>query len=102
MYLQTRTSIAILPPTKTPTMLKNNLLIFIRNLRRQKLFSIINLLGLTAGITSTLVIYLYIRNDFTHDRFHKRASQIYRVNQTNIWGENDQQLARTGPGVAQA
>lgn len=83
-------------------MLKNYFVIFVRNLRRQKLFSIINLLGLTAGIASTLVIYLYVRSDFSHDRFHKYADRIYRVNQTNIWGENDQQLARTGPGVAQA
>jgi putative ABC transport system permease protein len=83
-------------------MLRNYLIIFVRNLKRQKLFSTINLIGLTAGIASTLVIYLYVRNDFSHDRFHQYADRIYRVNQTNIWGENDRQLARTGPGVAQA
>jgi putative ABC transport system permease protein len=55
------------------------------------------------GIVSTLVIYLYVRDDFSHDRFHKNADQIYRVNQTNIWNENDhRQLARTGPGVVSA
>jgi putative ABC transport system permease protein len=84
-------------------MLKSYFMLFVRNLSRQKLFSIINLLGLTVGITSTLVIYLYVRNDFSHDRFHKNADRIYRVNQTSIWSENDErQLARTGPGVAQA
>ncbi len=84
-------------------MLRNYLVLFARNLRRQKLFSIINLLGLTVGIASTLVIYLYVQNDFSHDRFHKNADRIFRVNQTNIiWGEKDQQLARTGPGVAHA
>ncbi len=83
-------------------MLKNCLILFIRNLRRQKLFSIINLLGLTTGITSTLLIYLYVRNDFSHDRFHKNAERIYRVNQTYLWGEPDLQFARTGPGVGQA
>jgi putative ABC transport system permease protein len=83
-------------------MFRNYFVIFIRNLRRQKLFSIINLIGLTAGIIISLVIYLYVRNDFSHDRFHQYADRIYRVNQTNIWGDNDQQLARTGPGVANA
>lgn len=83
-------------------MLKNYFILFVRNLGRQKLFSIINLLGLTAGLTSTLVIYLYVRNDFSHDRFHENADRIYRINQTNLLGDNDQQLARTGPGVAQA
>jgi len=84
-------------------MFRNYLVLFVRNLRRQRLFTIINLLGLTAGITSTLIIYLYVRSDLNHDKFHKNAGRIYRVNQTNIWDENDnRQLARTGPGVAEA
>lgn len=84
-------------------MFRNYFVLFVRNLTRQKLFSVINLLGLTAGIASTLIIYLYVQNDFSHDSFHKNAGRIYRVNQTNIWNENDQkQLARTGPGVAHA
>lgn len=84
-------------------MFRNYALLFLRNLNRQKLFSIINLLGLTAGIASTLAIYLYVRDDFSHDRFHKNVHRIYRVNQTNIWDEKDHnQIARTGPGVAQA
>ncbi len=84
-------------------MLKSYFVLFFRNLRRQKLFSSINLIGLTMGMVSTLVIYLYVRDDFSHDRFHKNADRIYRVNQTNIWNENDpRQLARTGPGVVGA
>ena len=83
-------------------MLRNYFVLFFRNLTRQKLFSIFNVLGLTAGIATTLVIYLYVRGDFSHDRFHEHADRIYRVNQSNILGESDQQLARTGPGVANA
>lgn len=84
-------------------MIKNYLVLFIRNLQRQKLFSFINLLGLTVSIVSTLVIYLYVRHEFSFDRFHKDADRIYRVNQTFIWGEgNDSQFASTGPGVATA
>lgn len=84
-------------------MLQYNILIFIRNLKRQKLFSFINLLGLTVSMTSALLIYLYISNELSYDRFHTHADRIYRVNQTFIWGENnDQQFASTGPGVASA
>ena len=84
-------------------MLKYYFLLFFRNLKRQKLFSFINLLGLTVSIASTLLIYLYVRNEFSYDRFHNHAERIYRVNQTFIWGEdNNMQFASTGPGVAYA
>ncbi len=82
-------------------MLKNYLLLFTRNLQRQKLFSLINLLGLTVSVASTLLIYLYISSEFSYDSFHKNADRIYRVNQTFIWGEDDnRQFSSTGPGVA--
>lgn len=82
-------------------MLKYYFLLFIRNINRQRLFSAINLLGLTAGIVSTLLIYLYVQNEFSYDRFHANAENIYRINQTFIWGENDDnQFASLGPGVA--
>jgi putative ABC transport system permease protein len=84
-------------------MFKYSLLLFARNLRRQKVFSFINLLGLTVSIVSTLLIYIYVQHEFSYDRFHKDVSRIYRVNQTFIWGENsDNQFASTGPGVAYA
>jgi len=84
-------------------MLKNALILFARNLRRQKLFSTINLLGLTVSISSALLIYLYVRHEFSYDRFHPHADRIYRVNQTFIWGErDDHQFGSTGPGVATA
>lgn len=70
-------------------MLKYYLLLFARNLKRQKLFSFINLLGLTVSMVSTLLIYLYVSHEFSYDRFHPYADRIYRVNQTFIWGENN-------------
>ncbi|MBL7858109.1 MAG: ABC transporter permease [Cyclobacteriaceae bacterium] len=80
-----------------------NLLLFLRNIRHQKLFTIINLSGLTAGIVSTLLIYLYVQHELSFDRFHTHADKIYRINQTFIWGENDpNQFASLGPGVAHA
>ncbi|MBI1769162.1 MAG: ABC transporter permease [Bacteroidetes bacterium] len=82
-------------------MLKYYLLLFSRNLQRQKLFSFINILGLSVGMTSALLMYLYVSSEFSHDRFHQNANRIFRVNQTFIWGEgNKNQFSSTGPGVS--
>ena len=84
-------------------MLRHYFIHFTRSLQRQRLFSLINVLGLTAGITSSLLIYLYASHEFSYDNFHLRAKNIYRVNQTFIWGENNEsEFASTGPGVAYA
>ena len=60
-------------------MIKNYLLLAIKNLRKQILFSMINILGLTVGIACCLMIFLFIMNEFSYDRFHKKGKDIYRV-----------------------
>lgn len=88
---------------QTRNMLRYSFLLFIRNIRRQKLFSAINLLGLTAGIVSALLIFLYVQREFSYDSFHENSKNIYRINQTFIWGDHDpNQFASLGPGVAYA
>jgi putative ABC transport system permease protein len=46
---------------------------------KNKVFSFINILGLTIGITVCMMIYLFIINEFSFDRFHKNNASIYRV-----------------------
>lgn len=60
-------------------MIKNYLLLAVKNLRKQKLFSLINILGLTIGITCCLMLFLFILNEFSYDKFHKNGENIYRV-----------------------
>src|SRR5476651_154111 len=60
-------------------MLKNYLKIAWRNLYKRKAFSLIHILGLTIGITVCMMIFLYIMNEFSVDRFHKNGDHIYRV-----------------------
>jgi putative ABC transport system permease protein len=62
-----------------PTMIRNYLKIAFRNLTRNKVFSGINLLGLSTGITVCLLIFLFIMNEFSVDNFHKNGKSIYRV-----------------------
>lgn len=60
-------------------MFKNNLKIAIRNLFKQKVYTVINLLGLAVGIASCLLIVLFIRNEFSYDKFFKDQDRIYRM-----------------------
>ncbi len=60
-------------------MFKNYLLLALNNFRKQKMFSLINILGLTIGITCCLMIYLFILNEMSYDKFHANAKDIYRV-----------------------
>jgi putative ABC transport system permease protein len=77
--------------------------LFIRKIQREKLFSLINILGLSLGIACSLLIYLYVQSELSHDRFHSNADRLYRINQTFIWGDNiTDQFSSTGPGVALA
>src|SRR5579862_4525202 len=60
-------------------MLKSYLKIAWRNLMKNKVFSFINITGLTIGITVCMMIFLFIMNEFSVDNFHKNGDLIYRV-----------------------
>lgn len=60
-------------------MIKNYLKIAWRNLWKNKVFSLINISGLTIGITVCMMIFLFIMNEFSVDSFHKNGKNIYRV-----------------------
>jgi putative ABC transport system permease protein len=60
-------------------MIKNYLKIAFRNFWRHKVFTLINISGLSVGIAACLVIYLLVQHDFTFDKFEKDGNRIYRV-----------------------
>ncbi len=60
-------------------MLKNYFIVALRSFRRNKIFSLINLIGLSLGISAALVIYLVVHYDFNFDTFHKDRDRIYRI-----------------------
>jgi putative ABC transport system permease protein len=60
-------------------MLRNYLKTALRNLWKNKGFSAINILGLTIGMASSLLILLWVRNELSYDRFHVHADRIYRI-----------------------
>src|SRR5262245_57571363 len=60
-------------------MIKHYFKIAIRNFGRQKILSFINVLGLSIGLACFSLFLLYSVNEFSFDRFHKNAANIYRV-----------------------
>jgi len=60
-------------------MWKNFFLVTIRSIIRNKVFSAINIAGLAIGLASAIFIILYILNELSYDRFHKRSEDIYRL-----------------------
>jgi putative ABC transport system permease protein len=60
-------------------MFKNYLKIAWRNLMKNKVFSFINILGLSIGLTCCMLITLYILNETSYDRYQKNADNIYQV-----------------------
>ena len=60
-------------------MFQNYLKSALRNIKKQKGYSLITLAGLFIGITCFVLVSLYVRYEFSYDRFHKNAENIYRV-----------------------
>ncbi len=56
-------------------MFKNYLIVALRNFRRNKIFTIINILGLSIGLSAALVIFLIVKYDYSFDRFEKNGKQ---------------------------
>src|SRR5574338_640497 len=83
-------------------MIKNYLLIALKNFRKQKLFSLINVLGLTIGITCCLMLFLFIQNEFNYDNFHKNGKNIYRVMRTGKLNGEGSEIPYVSPAYATA
>src|SRR5687768_10001649 len=70
-------------------MFTNYLKIAWRNMRKNSIYSFINIFGLTAGLTAFLLIALYIFDELTYDNFYKNPDSIYRIieNRTSASGK---------------
>ena len=82
-------------------MWKNYLKISLRNLQKRKLYTGINLLGLTVALVSFLAISLYIYHEWSYDRMYSDADRIYKINQEFVSG-GERQLVGTSPSMLPA
>lgn len=60
-------------------MFKNLLKTTVRYIRKHVGYSLLNVLGLTLGITSALFLIIYVSDELSYDRYHEKADRIYRV-----------------------
>ncbi|MHA4842665.1 ABC transporter permease [Flavitalea antarctica] len=81
-------------------MLKSYFTIAWRNIRKQPVFSIINIAGLSIGLTAFWLIALYIGDELSFDRYHKKGDRIYRVVHHASWKESGFHLAPTSAPFA--
>src|SRR6188472_1432249 len=65
-------------------MIKNYFKTAFRNLVRNKVYSLINILGLSLGLASAMLILLYVKDEVSYDRFHKNVDNIYRIGMKRI------------------
>ncbi|MBK7873668.1 MAG: ABC transporter permease [Saprospiraceae bacterium] len=73
-------------------MLQNYFKIAFRNLMRHKVFSLVNLFGLTIGLACCLLIALFILDELSYDRYHEKADRIYRVTRSFLEKDGSVQL----------
>jgi putative ABC transport system permease protein len=78
-------------------MLKNFIRIAWRTLAKNKVYAIINFVGLTGGITLALLVMMYIRFETGYDQFHTKADRLYRITNTTSFGRS---YALTPPAIA--
>src|SRR5690606_31209968 len=85
-------------------MINNYFRIAWRNLKRDKGFSAINIIGLTIGLMATTAIALWIQSEFTYDRFYSNTDRLYEVftsdefqGERHAWGAT---AAILGPTLA--
>ena len=71
------------------TMVRHNFTITYRNFKRYKSSFFINLIGLSSGLTSVLLIYLWVADEVSMDKFHEKDKQLYQVMRHGAFGEDE-------------
>ena len=61
------------------SMFINNLKLNLRNIKKHKIFTAINILGLSIGMTCSILLFLWIKDELSFDKFHEHGKNIYRV-----------------------
>lgn len=60
-------------------MLKNYLIIALRNLKKYRAYSWINIIGLAVGMACCILTLLYVQNELSYDKYHENATRIFRL-----------------------
>ena len=83
-------------------MIFNNLNLAWRNLTRNKAFTMINIAGLSLGISCALVIFLFVRYELSFDGYHRQSERIYKVVQQTKMADDTYYWSTTCYPLAEA
>jgi putative ABC transport system permease protein len=81
-------------------MFQNYLKIAVRNLVRNKLYSLINIVGLALGVACCLLLALYIQNELSVDKHHRNLENLYRIVTRFETDRGIDRLGTTSPPIA--
>jgi len=82
-------------------MFKNYLKIALRNIKRHKVYSFINIIGLSVGMASCLLILLWVQDELSYDKFHEHGGEIARVITHQHSADGIQSAALSPPPLAE-
>lgn len=83
-------------------MLKNYFKVVWRNIRKHRLYTFINLTGLSVGIACCTLIFLYVQNELSYDKYNKNFDQIYRLTEVLHLPTENNARALSSPPMAPA
>ncbi len=84
-------------------MLKNHARIFIRHVKRHKLYAFINIFGLAVGMAACILIVLFIQSEVSHEAMHAKADRVYRaLTIDKALGTNNPRVGITMPALGPA
>ncbi|MFM7854939.1 MAG: ABC transporter permease, partial [Flammeovirgaceae bacterium] len=73
-----------------------------RNIVRTKFFSLLNVLGLVLGITSALLLFAYVQNEFRFDTYHAQHQDIVRISCSTVIDDKRTEFAPIPPAFGPA
>ena len=79
-------------------MFRHTITLIYRNFKRFKSSFFINLVGLSTGLASTLLIYLWVNDELTVDKFHKNDSRMFQVMEYQNNAANNIRVTNSTPG----
>lgn len=82
-------------------MIKNNIKIALRNIKRNKVVTAINITGLGIGIATCLIIMLFVQHEWSYDRYNEKADRMVRVVLRGVIKGEPLNEANVMPPVAQ-
>ncbi len=93
-----REVLAYLRPSIFSDMLRNYVIVAVRNITRNKAFSFINILGLALGMTCSLLIFLWVQDEYSIDDFHTNSEQLFSVYQRS-YNDGEIKAAHATPAL---